>query len=111
MTLASLLSETYEILKQTPAGTDRYNNPEYAFTSAATVNGRVAQHVSVEQVDGRDTVITSYILILLASVDINAYDRVRDGTGRIYEVVGDPKVATTPRGPHHIEAQLRHIAG
>lgn len=110
MTLASLLSETYQILKQTPAGTDRYNNPEYTFTTASTVRGRIAQRGSEEQQDKRDTVITSYVLILPTGVNVNAYDRVRDAAGQTYEVVGAPLVATTPRGPHHLELTLRHIA-
>ena len=109
MTLTSLLVETYEILKQTQTGTDRYNNPEYVFTTAATVYGRIAQRGSMEQQDDRDVVVSTYTLILHEGVDVNAYDRIRDSAGQVYEVVGAPLVATTPLGPHHLELTLRHI--
>ena len=110
MTLTSLLTETYEILKQTGAGTDRYNNPEYTFTSVLSVRGRIAQRTSVERQDDRDVVATTYVLILPSGVNVDAYDRIRDAAGQTYEVVGAPLVATTPHGPHHLELSLRHIA-
>lgn len=110
-----MLSETFTILPKTAVtGTgaaDRYGNPQWTWPTGATVAGRIEQTNTVERVDGRDTVITAYRLILFPAVTISAYDRVKDAAGKVYEVDGAPLVATSPRGPHHLEVSLRHVAG
>lgn len=110
-----MLSETFIILPKTAVtGTgaaDRYGNPQWTWPTGSTVSGRIQQVATVERIDGRDTVITSYRLVLFPSVTIGAYDRVQDAAGRTYEVDGAPLIATSPRGPHHLEVSLRHVAG
>lgn len=113
MSFPSLLTESYVILPRTAVtGTgakDRYGNPQATWPDGPTVPGRIHQVQSFERNDSRDTVTSDWQLLLMPSVTITAYDRVRDTYGRVFEVVGEPKIATTPRGPHHIEVQLRHI--
>lgn len=110
-----MLTDTFVVLPATAVtGTgaaDRYNNPQVTYPDGPTVKGRMWQRTSEENIRRRDTVLTNAGLILFPDAVIGPYDRVRDAHGVVWEVEGQPMVATTPRGPHHLEVYLRHVAG
>jgi hypothetical protein len=113
VSLESMMNQSVTVV--TPGSTsDGHGNPQPNWASAgrATYKAWLEQTSAVEVTEGRDTVISDWLLVLPASAVINAYDRVEVGPGpTIYEVVGSPFVAPTPRGPHHIEARLRLLEG
>lgn len=110
-----MLTDTFIIMPATSVtGTgaaDRYNNPQVTYPDGQSVKGRMWQRTSEENIRRRDTVLTHAGLILFPGTAISPYDRVRDPQGVVWEVEGQPLVASTPRGPHHVEVYLRHIAG
>lgn len=65
---------------------------------------------STEVLDGRDTLISNWKLYVPAGTDITGRDRV-EVDGATYLVVGKPSTASTPRGTHHVEANLIWIEG
>lgn len=114
MSLASMLTEPYTILTRTAvtgtAGVDRYGNPQYTYATGGPVYGRSTQKSATETDVGGDELIIYRLLVLFPDVVLTAYDRVQDAAGVVWEVIGQPHVATTPRGPHHLEVSLRHVA-
>lgn len=70
---------------------------------------------SVDDTDQRDAEITTATLTIWnPAVAVGAGDRVAyvGAAGFVIaDVVGKPHVATTPRGPHHLELQLRTVEG
>jgi len=60
--------------------------------------------------DGREAQVTRTVLSLPAGTAIAGADRVTID-GATYEVDGNPITAYTPRGAHHIEANLRRVEG
>ena len=65
--------------------------------------------------DGRD-ILEQRPLLITNTTDIDANDRIQwaghpDGQTRIFAVNGPPQVKYTPRGPNHLEAELRKVEG
>lgn len=91
---------------------DEYGNDvrDWAHATIVGVLGLVQQTQSVEVTLDRDTVIADWLLFLPASTTIDARARISDGTNT-WEVIGNPNVVRTPRGPHHIECRLVSIEG
>lgn len=111
MSFTSLLVRPVTIIT---AGTrtDAYNDSQLdwgAATSASTV-GWLAQQSSFENLDGRNTTSSTLVLALPAGTAITARNRV-EIEGTTYELTAEPVRAWTPRGEHHIEAQLQLVAG
>jgi hypothetical protein len=70
---------------------------------------RFAQETSTETLDGRDTVVTGWTVLLPAGTVLSAGDRIRDQHGIVFEVDGAPAVWTIPRGEHHLAVRLREV--
>jgi hypothetical protein len=111
MALTDLLVRPVTILAPTTT-VNSYGDTQLSWTSPATVDttGWLAQQSALENLDGRDAVITGLVVVLPAGTPITAVCRVVVD-GRTYEVDGDPLSAWTPAGEHHIEAKLRAVAG
>lgn len=92
--------------------TDRYSNTVANWDTATRTiaSGWLAQRDATEVLDGRDALVTTLVLFLDAGTDITGRDRV-DVDGITYEVVGNPLLAWTPRGAHHLEVVLRTVEG
>lgn len=109
--LTDLLVRNVTILEATTS-TDRYNNTILDWTSPTETPARawVAQTSTVEDHEQRDAAITTVTATFETCTPITATSRVvLDGT--TYEVDGEPLVAWTPRGAHHVEATLRAVVG
>lgn len=107
MSLAGLLTETVTVVRYSPT-TDAYGNTVPGAEARTSYPGRLEQLAADEIVRDRDTVITDWKAFLPAGTDITAYDRI-EARGNLFEVVGLPNEHRTPRGPHHIEVQLRWV--
>lgn len=77
--------------------------------SSVDALGWLTQTSSAEQIGGRDVVVTVDRLFLPAGTAVTVADRVVS-EGRIYAVDGDPHVAQSPRGAHHVEVELRLVS-
>lgn len=102
--------------------TDRYGDQIADWAGDGTnlvgVPAWMQQRTSTETpTSGRDAVVTSWVVFLplafgplSTAVEISAGDRI-EYQGETFEVTGDPLTATTPRGAHHLEAQLQIVRG
>lgn len=109
MSLMSLLTETLWILPYTQGAEDEYGDPTADYNDAVMVRGRLEQSRATEETLDRDTPISDWILYVPAGTAVDAFDRVQDVDGRVFEVVGTPAPQRSPRGPHHIEVRLRNV--
>lgn len=118
MSFEALLVYTAEVLKRTVSGIDPDDGVEVVeFISSGTFPCWIEPRLSAqgglrvnEHQQGRDTITAEWQLLCLLGVDVEAYDQIRHES-RLYEVIGPPSTARSPRGPHHIEANLRFIEG
>jgi hypothetical protein len=96
------------------AGTriDVYGDPQPDWTTPTTITVKAwwAAMSSIEVLDGRDAVSTTSVINLPAGTPITALNRIRL-FGRTFEINGEPMVAWTPRGEHHIECFLTTAVG
>lgn len=107
MTVLGLLSETATIIRY-ESSTDTYGNTVPGAETRSDHPARLEQLRADEIVRDRDTVITDWRIFLPADVDLTPYDRI-EARGHLFEVVGLPDKHFTPRGAHHLEAQLRWV--
>lgn len=91
---------------------DRYGNtmPDWEHPTTADTDGWLAQTSGSEDHDRRDASLSGWSLYVPADVALASTDRVVIDT-TTYELDGPPVDAWTPRGPHHLEATLRLVAG
>jgi len=107
-----------EVLKRTVTGYDEDDGvEEVEFVSSGTFPCWIEPRLSAqgglrvdEELQARDTVTAEWQLLCKLDVDLEPYDRVQHDD-RLFEVVGAPGKFGSPRGPHHIEANLRFIEG
>jgi hypothetical protein len=107
--LARLLTDQATILTRTTGSDDPYGQRTTSWVEQPPVAARFQQQTSVETVDGRDTVVTGWMVVLAAGTPLGPGDRVRDQHGTVLAVDGTPARPTTPRGEHHVEARLREV--
>ena len=100
---------------------DSHGNPTEDWGAGAArttdVPAWLQQQTSSETHDpGRNPVDTSWLVFLPVTLadgtdtPIGARSRV-EWHGQVFAVAGDPNVASTPRGPHHIEVALELVTG
>lgn len=93
-----------------PAGRDNWGDTQ-ADSTETDVPGCFWQPRSTsERTTGQDTVMINPWVSMPPSTDIRATSRVRF-EGVTYEVVGEPALHHTPRGPHHFEVELNEVRG
>lgn len=108
MSYERLLTETVTVLHTEPSGTDAYGNEVPGPVTMATYPARLEQRGTTELTADRATVTSTWLLFLPDSAEVTAHDRV-EVDGEPFEVVGRPARRTTPRGLHHLEAELRAV--
>lgn len=102
MTLATMMTETVEILRRSVTGEDSSGNEISAFTSIAIVSAFVSRAgiasrtlMTGEEIVGRDQLETEAAFMFPPGTDVGPYDRlIYDG--RMYEVTGLPAKAIKP---------------
>lgn len=99
----------------TPAtATDRYGNTvrDWANATRTTYSGWVEKRGRTEQTASgdRNLQLADWLLMLPATAVITGSARV-EYDGATFDVIGPPQLVRTPRGPHHIEADLRSREG
>lgn len=110
MTYTNLLAEIVTIFNRTDAVVDRYGNPTDAWGSGVQVAGRVEQVATTEDLNGRDTRVSEFMLFLPAGTNISALSEV-EVAGERYRVTGDPAFVFDASAVHHIEAGITRITG
>jgi hypothetical protein len=94
--------------------TDEYGNVTPSWTTGATTvteKGLIQETQSTEVTVGRDTVVTSLIVILPVASVVTSHSRII-ANGLTYEVVGNPTVYDTGSpGVRHAEAHLVSSSG
>lgn len=111
MSLTTLLAHDVTIL--TPGTTaNRYGDstPNWATATSVASKAWVSQRSSVEDLDHREAQVSGWVVFLPEDTAITGRDRVVWGSVT-FEVDGPPNRAWTPRGEHHVEANLRVVDG
>lgn len=120
MSLESLCSEDVVVMRFSDPATFTTDAEGVSSKNAApaekTYGGMIQQTDAHEVQVGPDTQVSDHLLIMvidptldpatLPRAQLHPQDRVRRGTD-VFDVVGEPDAVKTPRGPHHIEANLR----
>ena len=111
MTLARLLNQPLALHKNSGATKDEYGNTLATdYGSPTNVLGYLEQSQSVETLNDRDTIVSSWKAWLPADTDVTAFDRI-GFNGRIFEVDGAPWQVFNPRvaSVSHIECNLKVV--
>lgn len=111
MSIASL-SVRDVVVMTAPLIGDRYGDAifDWDHPTVRTIKGWVSQTASLVTNDHRVGVSTNTSLVVAADEAITVYDRV-EIDGETFTIDGDPHVAWTPRGPHHMEVSLKRWVG
>jgi hypothetical protein len=75
-----------------------------------TVKGWIQSRRSAEDESLRNRRTEHGRLYVPADADIKSTSRVRVN-GQMWQVIGPPRKVFTPRGPHHIEADVEYLDG
>ena len=104
-----MLTQTVTVLRSSQ-GTSTVDAEGFATNSPTEVDypGLIQQRAAAEVIVGPDTLISDHLLFLGPDAEIDGRDQVRAGD-QLYDIVGQPAVVSTPRGPHHIEADLQLV--
>lgn len=91
--------------------TDRYGNtiPAWDAGTDTEIAAWIEQQQRIEDRDGRDTLVSGWLLVT-NELDITAGARIV-WDGRTYEVDGEPAKPMTPAGVHHLEVRLQLVEG
>jgi hypothetical protein len=92
--------------------TDRYNNASKNWTAATRtpVKAWISQRNRAEVLGNREAQLSDWIAYLPAGTEIDGGDRI-EWESLTFEIDGPPNPAWSPRGPHHVEVQLRLVEG
>lgn len=119
MTIARLLTQSVTVRHYQEGSRDELNNAIEDWDDGDEYSAYLEQRPiqreleGAELLDGRDTRISDFLLVLPKTAEIGPLDRVIDSDDRTYAVVGDPQSVWNPRRAEvsHIEAVLRRIEG
>jgi hypothetical protein len=110
VSLATLLTEPVSVLTASDGAADEFNSPSTTYSAGTEYLGRLEQRSAQEVTDGRDTMVSDWVLYLPPDATVVGRDRVVDMYGRTFEVVGPPIMQRSPRAAHHLQVNLRHVA-
>jgi hypothetical protein len=110
VSLATLLTEPLSVLAASDGTVDEYGDTSTTFSAGTSYLGRLEQRSAQEVTDGRDTMVSDWVLYLQPDATVAGRDRVVDMYGRTFEVVGPPIMQRSPRAAHHLQVNLRHVA-
>lgn len=93
---------------------DRYHNDaddwsEDAVTKVENMPAFIDQQSTIETVDGRDVAVTKLVMMTNELGIAKRHRIVWDD--RTYFVDGDPAIAWTSEGAHHLESRLERVEG
>ncbi len=110
MSLQRLLSEPATVVTFTAGVDPRGDGDQGVWADVDSWLGRFQQTTGSETVDGRDTTVSDWLLILPRQAVVGPHDRIRDGQGQLFDVIGLPAAPTRPgTGVHHLEVRLRAV--
>lgn len=111
MTLEALMVHDVTIVRSAEVD-DRYGDTVADWSAADRVESKawVSQRNTVEAVEHREGLVSSWVVYLPPDVDIGGRDRIEWGD-LTFEVVGAPLPAYTPRGLHHYEVVMQVVEG
>jgi len=108
MSLARLMNQPLTIQKVGGSAVDEYGNAKPGALGApvATV-GYLEQKQTVETLNDRDTVVSTWVAYLPATTDISAFDRI-NFQSQSFEVNGEPWHVYNPRSQavSHLQMEL-----
>lgn len=108
---AGSLTEVISIVDSTETGPpDDYGNPTMVDSASADFPASVTPLDATEEEILRDTRIQRYWIIVNPDATVTGFSRIT-WRGKNMEVLGEPKVFTTPAGVHHYEFEAREILG
>jgi hypothetical protein len=111
VSLLSLLSQDLDVVTMDGITTDEFGNEVRGESARTTVRGLIQQAGTPREITvDRDTATSDWIAYFEAGVAIGHLDRVEDGE-HVFEVLGKPYKARSPRGPNHQEVRLRLVEG
>lgn len=104
----------HRVVWQEPSTTtDRYGNTVVAFIEPTggwpQIDAWIQQQSSTEQRDGRDTIVSTWMLFT-NEIGVTARARIV-WDSHVFDVDGVPHIVSTRRGTHHVEARLRLVEG
>lgn len=105
------LTETVSLIVVTQTGAeDRYGNETEEEAAAVDVLASVEPLATSESEIGEDVRISRYRVLCSPDAAVDGLARV-EWRGRSLEVIGEPKLHVSPRGPHHFEFEIREVLG
>lgn len=112
MSLERLLRTRQVVIIRAARVEDPYGDVELDWANATrtVTTGWLSQGSSVELLVARDTVVTVSQVYLPKEADVDRQDRL-EVDGELYDIVGKPNLAHSPRGPHHLEVTVREVLG
>ena len=108
MTLAALLKQPVTVEHRSATSTDPYGNEVPGTTSSETVTGYVEQTQATEIEVGRETYVTTWLVVLPGDVIVDGSDRIVYDTA-ILQVVGEPHRTWNPRSQRYIATECRCV--
>lgn len=103
-----LLTDSVTLQVTEDGAPDRYGDATVQVQTSVAVAGRIEQQATAED-EGRQTTVNLWRLYVNdPGVELAPKDRVLYD-GRTFEIVGSPTKLNTPRGLHHIEADLQEV--
>lgn len=113
MSLGRLLARIGEpVLIQQPllGAPDEYGNRRPTWDAGSSVQARLEQTATSEDLDNRDTSVSTWRVFLPAGTELTAASRIVRGDGTVFQVTGPPVVEQHGRPTDHVEAQLRAVS-
>jgi len=103
---------TVDVVIVNPAYGDDNGDTVKLWDDATETNACVwiTQRSTTETAGNREQQVSGWFIVAELDAPLAADSRVVHD-GRTFEVVGHPKIARTPRGAHHTEADLREVTG
>jgi len=111
MSVLNLMVQPLTISKIGGGTLDEYGNTvPSALGAPVSAKGFLEQTDSVETLNDRDTVVSSWKVFLPSGTDVDAFDRINFG-GQVFEVDGEPWQVFNPRtgAVSHLEAKLKVV--
>lgn len=111
MILSSSLRDTISLINRTEVGAaDDYGNPTMVESASSDTKAKVMPVSSSEFLDGRDTRVQMYSVIVNHEADVDGLARIV-WNGKQMEVMGEPKEFYNRGLLHHYEFEVREILG
>ena len=95
---------------ETPTGESRYGDPVFDDAPGEAVPAFVTPLDATEEEINREVRLNRYAVVLEVEAEVDGLSSIV-WNGKTYRVVGEPRVYTSHRGPHHVELEMRRNEG